>query len=197
MFSQFKPFFMANIPTKLNNSPSSIASTIFLSEKDLSAAALINSMDCNFLRETTVVSSRPSLEFPETCQMVTSSSSSRNLESEHHEGDNNGKVFEKHQEEENRYEVLVSSLKVKLTNTTVNKEKEEEEEQGCKTPTSPEYKIPAACPPAPRKPKAVPAKRRGCCHKRVFLDLSDETESLFPPLLLADLGKKIKKIRSS
>nr|GMD67113.1 cyclin-dependent protein kinase inhibitor SMR3-like [Ipomoea batatas] len=103
--------------------------------------------------------------------MVTSSSSPRNLESEHHEGrlqegDNNGKVFEKHQQEENRYEVLVSSLK-------------------------------AACPPAPRKPKAVPAKRRGCCHKRVFLDLSDETESLFPPLLLADLGKKIKKIRSS
>lgn len=135
--------------------------------------------------------------------MVTSSSSSRNLESEHHEGrlqegDNNGKVFEKHQQEENRYEVLVSSLKVKLTNTTtVNKEKEEEEEEGCKTPTSPEYKIQAACPPAPRKPKAVPAKRRGCCHKRVFLDLSDETESLFPPLLLADLGKKMKKIRSS
>nr|GLL43019.1 uncharacterized protein LOC109192923 [Ipomoea trifida] len=129
--------------------------------------------------------------------MVTSSSS-RNLESEHHEGDNNGKVFEKHQEEGNRYEVLVSSLKVKLTNTTtVNKEKEEGDEEGCKTPTSPEYKIPAACPPAPRKPKAVPAKRRGCCHKRVFLDLSDETESLFPPLLLGDLGKKMKKIRSS
>ncbi|XP_019199181.1 PREDICTED: uncharacterized protein LOC109192923 [Ipomoea nil] len=193
---------MANF--QANNSPSSsMASTIFLSEKDLASTAL-NSMDCNFLRET--VFSRPTLDdFPETCQMVTSSSSSRKLESDHHhegrrqEGDNNGKVSEKHQQE-NRYDVLVSSLKVKLTtnSTGVNKEKEDkEEEEGCKTPTSPEYKIPAACPPAPRKPKAMPAKSRRGCHKRVFLDLSDETESLFPPLLLADLGKKIKKIRSS
>ncbi|XP_010443688.1 PREDICTED: uncharacterized protein LOC104726518 [Camelina sativa] len=56
------------------------------------------------------------------------------------------------------------------------------------------------CPPRPpRKPKATPAmKRRAMWVKRsvVFLDVAREVESMFPPSILQDFGKKIKKARS-
>jgi hypothetical protein len=55
------------------------------------------------------------------------------------------------------------------------------------------------CPPRPpRKPKAIPSmKRRGMWVKRsvVFLDVAREVESMFPPSVLQDFGKKIKKAR--
>lgn len=56
------------------------------------------------------------------------------------------------------------------------------------------------CPPRPpRKPKATPAmKGRAMRLKRevVFLDVAREVESMFPPSVLQDFGKKIKKARS-
>ncbi|CAL9244239.1 unnamed protein product [Arabidopsis halleri] len=56
------------------------------------------------------------------------------------------------------------------------------------------------CPPRPpRKPKAIPAmKRRAMWVKRsvVFLDVAREVESMFPPSVLEDFSKKIKKARS-
>lgn len=55
------------------------------------------------------------------------------------------------------------------------------------------------CPPRPpRKPKASPAvKRRDVWLKRsvVFLDVAREVESMFPPSVIQDFGKKIKKAR--
>ncbi|CAH8306339.1 unnamed protein product [Eruca vesicaria subsp. sativa] len=55
------------------------------------------------------------------------------------------------------------------------------------------------CPPRPpRKPKATPAvKGRAMWLKRsvVFLDVAREVESMFPPSVLQDFGKKIKKAR--
>ncbi|CAH2069432.1 unnamed protein product [Thlaspi arvense] len=56
------------------------------------------------------------------------------------------------------------------------------------------------CPPRPpRKPKASLAmKGRALWSKRsvVFLDVAREVESMFPPSVLRDFGKKIKKARS-
>ncbi|KAG2299791.1 hypothetical protein Bca52824_036263 [Brassica carinata] len=55
------------------------------------------------------------------------------------------------------------------------------------------------CPPRPpRKPKASPAvKGRAMWLKRsvVLLDVAREVESMFPPSVLQDFGKKIKKAR--
>ncbi|KAJ0266727.1 Cyclin-dependent protein kinase inhibitor SMR14 [Hirschfeldia incana] len=55
------------------------------------------------------------------------------------------------------------------------------------------------CPPRPpRKPKASPAvKGRAMWLKRsvILLDVSREVESMFPPSVLQDFGKKIKKAR--
>ncbi|KAL3530743.1 hypothetical protein ACH5RR_010065 [Cinchona calisaya] len=94
-----------------------------------------------------------------------------------------------HDEKQDRSEDFLSSLKVKLP------EEKEEEEEGCTTPTSVDHKIPQVCPPAPRKPKAVPSTNfKSSSRRRVLLDLSNEIESLFRPALLADIGKKIKKV---
>ncbi|ESQ42423.1 hypothetical protein EUTSA_v10015714mg [Eutrema salsugineum] len=54
-------------------------------------------------------------------------------------------------------------------------------------------------PRPPRKPKATPAmKGRAMWLKRsvVVLDVAREVESMFPPSVLQDFGKKIKKARS-
>ncbi|CAH9073121.1 unnamed protein product [Cuscuta europaea] len=115
---------------------------------------------------------------------------------------------DKKSSEKDNYEVLLSSLKVRLQNNVViNKNvvldglEDEGKEEGCKTPTSPEYKLPVAspaCPPAPTKPKTMPGRRRGgyIRHKRGFLDFSSaETDPLFPPPILE--METVKKIRES
>ncbi|KAL3324720.1 hypothetical protein AABB24_038695 [Solanum stoloniferum] len=56
------------------------------------------------------------------------------------------------------------------------------------------------CPPAPKKKKTIQVTKRRLHHdqeERVFLDVYNEVESLFPPSLLADLSKKIKKARKT
>lgn len=56
------------------------------------------------------------------------------------------------------------------------------------------------CPPAPKKKKTIQVTKRKLHHdqeERVFLDVYDEVESLFPPALLADLDNKIKKVRKT
>lgn len=89
--------------------------------------------------------------------------------------------------------LFASSLKVKLPEA--REQVMEEKDDGLATPTSPDRKIPIqVCPPAPRKPKSVPSNHKGC-RRRAFLDLSNEVESLFPAAILADFGKKIKKVR--
>ncbi|XP_043698543.1 cyclin-dependent protein kinase inhibitor SMR3-like [Telopea speciosissima] len=84
-------------------------------------------------------------------------------------------------------------------------EADADDDDGFRTPTSLDHRIPAIqqCPPAPRKPKSSPKRKASSSsssssstRRQLFLlDLSQEIESLFPPALLADLGRKIKKIR--
>lgn len=155
---------------------------LITAEKDLHAT------ECNFL-------SRPSKEFQEVCQIAQSNERAvagfdqepaqeahddeRNLRKE--EGASSGVLF-------------ASSLKVKLPEVREQVIMEEEDD-GLATPTSLDHKIPIqVCPPAPRKPKSVPSNHKGC-RRRAFLDLSNEVESLFPAAILADFGKKIKKVR--
>lgn len=101
---------------------------------------------------------------------------------------------EKHQED--KCKGFAPSLKIQLP--SLGEFKVEEDGDGFKTPTSLDHKIPVIlqCPPAPRKPKSRPLPKRKLPHqRRIFHDLSNEIEALFPPALRADLGKKIKKVR--
>lgn len=74
-----------------------------------------------------------------------------------------------------------------------------------KIPTSPKHVRSTIelmiCPPAPKKKKTIQVTKRRSHHdhqdERVFLDVYNEVESLFPPSLLADLSKKIKKARKT
>ncbi|TMW94198.1 hypothetical protein EJD97_010621 [Solanum chilense] len=74
-----------------------------------------------------------------------------------------------------------------------------------KIPTSPKHVRSTIelmiCPPAPKKKKTIQVTKRRLHHdhqdERVFLDVYNEVESLFPPSLLADLSKKIKKARKT
>ncbi|KAL8089709.1 hypothetical protein AgCh_039262 [Apium graveolens] len=75
----------------------------------------------------------------------------------------------------------------------------EEDKDGYKTPTSLEQKVALLiCPPAPRKAKSIPSKKpKVMSCQRSLLDFSGEVESMFPEALLQDLGKKIKKVRTT
>ncbi|OVA18350.1 hypothetical protein BVC80_1835g789 [Macleaya cordata] len=89
----------------------------------------------------------------------------------------------------------------------LNKQDVDEDDDGFRTPTSLDKKIPVIpvlqCPPAPKKPKSRPSTKRKSSsshhqlhrHFQILHDYSEEIESLFPPTLLADLGRKIKKAR--
>lgn len=104
-------------------------------------------------------------------------------------------MLEFQEEREEKYEKnLVSSMKLAAPEIKV-----EEEDEGFKTPTKLVDKniVALICPPAPRKPKMVPVSKRKVLHPRpiIYLDMSKEIESLFPPAIRADLGGKIKKIR--
>ncbi|CAN6556739.1 unnamed protein product [Malus baccata var. baccata] len=125
-------------------------------------------------------------------------------------GEDDGLYISEEKQEDN-FDMFVSSLKVKLPSAgefcRVQQEGirgDGDVEDGLKTPTSLDHKITGSlqCPPAPRKPKSLPLKKRkAIIGPRILLDLSiDEIESLFPPVddVLADLGSKIimkKKVR--
>ncbi|KAL6979199.1 hypothetical protein U1Q18_020863 [Sarracenia purpurea var. burkii] len=109
------------------------------------------------------------------------------------------------EKEEREGEILVSCPRIQTQSFRENKEDDDSggsgHEDGFRTPTSWDQRIPAIpeFPPAPRKPKSVPAsaKRKAACRQILLLDLSSEVESLFPPSLVMDLGKKIKKVRKT
>lgn len=105
------------------------------------------------------------------------------------------------QQEFDKFEVnnLVSSLDIKLSPLLVEI-KVEEDKDGCKTPTSLDQKISVViCPPAPRKAKPVPSKKRKALssQRRILLDCSSEVQSMFPNPILADFGKKMKKVKTA
>ncbi|OMO67757.1 hypothetical protein CCACVL1_20340 [Corchorus capsularis] len=161
---------------------------MFLSEKDLSTSN--NSMEFSFLV-------RPPLEFQEEddeCQIAPNFQDVVNDEPR------------QQQEDKCKLAVVSDPMELKLPclgESKVHDENgKEEDDDGFKTPTCLDQKIPAMlkCPPAPRKPKALPiisssAKRKANFRRRILLDFTKEIESLFPPALLADLGNKIKKVR--
>ncbi|KAE9463535.1 hypothetical protein C3L33_04564, partial [Rhododendron williamsianum] len=78
-----------------------------------------------------------------------------------------------------------------------DREDEDEDGDGFRTPTCLEQRIPLVpqCPPAPRKPKSTPSRKRNGLWRRDHTRLSSEVEALFPSSLAADLGGKVKKVR--
>ncbi|GAB2226881.1 hypothetical protein Droror1_Dr00008678 [Drosera rotundifolia] len=84
----------------------------------------------------------------------------------------------------------------------------DEENDGFQTPTSSRHRIPEIrpCPPRPSPRRVQEARRwrrtkRGCCDNRrsdhrVLLDVSKEVESMFPDIVRANFGQKIKRARS-
>ncbi|GMH30078.1 hypothetical protein Nepgr_031921 [Nepenthes gracilis] len=85
---------------------------------------------------------------------------------------------------------------------------DEDTNVGFRTPTSLDHKIPEIrpCPLPPRKLKPNPSGKRkssdpdDVCRvsssNNSLIDLSREVESMFPPLIQANIGRKIKKARS-
>ncbi|KAK9156649.1 hypothetical protein Scep_003223 [Stephania cephalantha] len=84
------------------------------------------------------------------------------------------------------------------------------DDEGFRTPTSLDHKIKegSQCPPAPRKPKSLPLSKkrklppsllssRSSKLHHVRIDLAEEIELLFPPAVVADLGRKVKKVRGN
>ncbi|KAF5751464.1 hypothetical protein HS088_TW02G00478 [Tripterygium wilfordii] len=157
---------------------------LFLSEKDLTT------MDLNFLV-------KPMLEFHQKeCQIPP-------LNEDCNDHDHHELLHQKQQEEEGgggggggkKYEFMVSSLNLKLQPPReFGCDDIDDQNDGFRTPTSSDHKIPVVlqCPPAPRKPRSLPSKRKSSCQRVLVLDLSKEIESLFPPNLV---GNKIKKVR--
>ncbi|OIT02694.1 hypothetical protein A4A49_53439 [Nicotiana attenuata] len=143
-----------------------------------------------------MVESRGTVDFRNGCQNTAALEDTRVQEELHDQQEEYKRVIVVQKEEEIFEEFLLSSLAhVKLPNVEVINNRVEEEEDGLRTPTSNEHSIPLIlmCPAAPRKPKSVPVlftKRK----RKMFVD---EVQSLFPPALLADLGKKIRKTSSS
>ncbi|KAF9599320.1 hypothetical protein IFM89_036618 [Coptis chinensis] len=88
-------------------------------------------------------------------------------------------------------------LKKELKMPSLGELNVDENDDGFRTPTTLEHKIPVIqnCPPAPKKPKSLPSrKRKGSPnHHRIRVDLSEEIEVSFSPVFLDDLGRKMKK----
>ncbi|KAL5973301.1 hypothetical protein ACLOJK_029951 [Asimina triloba] len=91
--------------------------------------------------------------------------------------------------------------------TTESKEhgiviEEEEIYDGYQTPTSSEQRIPAIpqCPPAPKKPRSMPLKRRKarCCGRSILIDVhEEELESLFRPFMaVGSTSSRSKRART-
>lgn len=115
----------------------------------------------------------------------------------HQREEQDHQVRSQEEKHEDNFDMFVSSLKVKIPSAEESKGLEDDDE-GMKTPTSLDQKITVSLkspPGAPRKPKALPLKKRKANrHPRLLLDLSSEIELLFPPVVCGDLGgDKIKK----
>ncbi|KAH7859690.1 hypothetical protein Vadar_004327 [Vaccinium darrowii] len=71
-------------------------------------------------------------------------------------------------------------------------DEEEEDDDRFRTPTSFDQRIPliSQCPPAPRKPKSIPSRKRKLAYGGgiMIIDLSSEVAALFPSSIIADLG---------
>ncbi|KAJ8551378.1 hypothetical protein K7X08_000748 [Anisodus acutangulus] len=150
-----------------------------------SSSSLMVLPKCNFL------SSRPILDFQDGCQ----NSPPQDTQEAQAQNQEYHRQQETQQEDTNKIEEEFEDIKDSCLKIIIK-----EEDGILKIPTSPKHSTKQMiCPPAPKKKKAVQVtKRKHECHQeRVFLDVYEEVESFFPPALLADLGKKIKKSRKT
>lgn len=170
---------------------------------------------CNF------VSSRPFLHFQDgyqnSPQQDTQEAQVAQNQEDHRQQDTQQQQDNNKKEENELFEDNVKDYNNNNNNSTVIPQVESEEgrvhtnftltfekDNTKKIPTSPkrvrstiELMI---CPPAPKKKKTIQVTKRRLHHdqeERAFLDVYNEVESLFPPSLLADLSKKIKKARKT
>ncbi|KAF8397504.1 hypothetical protein HHK36_016421 [Tetracentron sinense] len=132
---------------------------------------------------------RPGLEFPAGCQIAASEDGE--LHRQDHDEEREGEEMK-----EATSQIMVCSEELKKPLLGEFKVCDNDNDEGFQTPTSLDHKIPVIkrCPPAPRKPKSFPSTKRKASSKR-RLDLSKEIEQMFPPALLSDFGRKIKKVR--
>lgn len=185
---------------------------------------LLSEKDLNVVEFNNFLVRRPTLEFQHerhqiTCRLQEDEEEDPGVHQEKLEKEEEN-IMRK-ENEEDKFEMLVSTLKLKIPShhaeefigDHVDQDQDQDHDHdhdnqeninggdhndGFKTPTSLDNKIPAIlpCPPAPRKPKSTISKTKRKANRRlVFLDLTSEIESLFPPTVLADLGGKIKKVR--
>lgn len=112
--------------------------------------------------------------------------------------ENQSKRNPNHQQQEQEQEREHKQEKVQ--DGSRRKRKWECDDEASRVETPRKSNIRNYCPPRPpRKPKATPAMRgRAMWLKRsvVFLDVAREVESMFPPSVLQDFGKKMKKATS-
>ncbi|KAF5744612.1 hypothetical protein HS088_TW07G00187 [Tripterygium wilfordii] len=161
---------------------------LFLSEKDLTT------MDLNLLV-------RPMLEFHQNESQIAPLDEDCDdllIQNQEEKEDDEVQVQEQEEDKEGgkkKYKFMVSSLNLKLQSPREFRYDDDDQYDGLRTPTSySDHKIPVVlqCPPAPRKPRSLPSKRKASCQRVLVLDLSKEIESLFPPNIV---GNKIKKLR--
>ncbi|KAB1226020.1 Cyclin-dependent protein kinase inhibitor SMR3 [Morella rubra] len=160
-----------------------------ISEKDP------NAMEFNFRV-------RPALEFRDESLTVPPETYSlqeiQGLKKEEEEDQERERERERAQDEEkeDKCNTSGSSLRLKILSPGEFRDVEDDND-GFKTPTALDHKISAIleCPPAPRKPRPTPLTKRKAVRRRILLDLSNEIESLFPPVVGVYLSGKTKKIR--
>ncbi|KAK4356536.1 hypothetical protein RND71_025507 [Anisodus tanguticus] len=151
-----------------------------------SSSSLMVLPKCNFL------SSRLILDFQDVCQNSPPQDTQQEAQAQNQNQEDHHRQQDRQHQDTNKIEEKFEDVKDSCLKVI------KEEDGILKIPTSPKHSTrQMICPPAPKKKKAVQVtKRKHNCHQeRVFIDVYDEVELLFPPDLLADLGNKIKKAR--
>ncbi|XP_059647029.1 cyclin-dependent protein kinase inhibitor SMR14 [Cornus florida] len=140
--------------------------------------------------------SRPTSNSPDGCQVTPSNN--HHLQQDLHKDDDDDKKEERHHEATSSFSTELKTPSLGELDATVD---EDDHNNGFRTPTSLDHKIPVItqCPPAPRKIRTFTssAKRKMLprLRRNLQLDLSKEVESMFPPIVQDDIGRKIKKAR--
>ncbi|KAK6926964.1 hypothetical protein RJ641_008683 [Dillenia turbinata] len=136
--------------------------------------------------------------------MATAEECPRAVSENDHIQERSKEVTGEQKEAERERKIIISChLELKIPPRVEFNALEEEEEEGIKTPTSTDHKIQRIleCPPAPRKPKpkSLQVTRRrssaNSCRRQIFLNLSNEIDSLFPLAVRASFSSKIRKVR--
>nr|DAD25849.1 TPA_asm: hypothetical protein HUJ06_027317 [Nelumbo nucifera] len=140
---------------------------------------------------------RSTSEFSDDGRLITTSE----VHQLHRQGEQNEQRQQQHDEKEDKDQSVASSEDLKLPLLGEGEFTGDDDDDGFRTPTSLDHKIPVIlqCPPAPRKIISIPSKKRkaSSTRRQLLLNLSDEIESLFPPALFADHGRKMKKVRGN